>query len=244
MNNIDFRIAELETKLLNKSRNDDDSTSSIESSYSDNRNNDDSNNVKEGVITSLFDERIPKLSDKYLPVPMMSKRLHGGDSSIERINKKSKTNSKGQSVSFKDSGNNSNNSDIKIDKKEKKKRCKKDHDKDKDNPSSPSSFSPYSSSSGLEATVKELLQDYKPSSNERRPFWCRICMFQGKDVDDLAQHRDTELHKLAFEKERKLSYCKLCRKQFTSPDQLRKHVQGKPHKDKLVYFSNKQRSRS
>lgn len=110
--------------------------------------------------------------------------------------------------------------------------------------SSTSSSLSSSSISGLESTVRELLQDYKPSSNERRPFWCRICMFQGKDVDDLSQHRNTELHKLASEKERKLSYCKLCRKQFTSPDQLRKHVQGKPHKDKLAYFANKQQSQS
>jgi DNA-binding MltR family transcriptional regulator len=29
--------------------------------------------------------------------------------------------------------------------------------------------------SGLEATVKEMLANYKPSSAEKRPFWCRIC---------------------------------------------------------------------
>ena len=239
MNNIDSQIAELEKKILNQSNYDDDSSSESSSSANDDDNN--KNNDDEVVISSLLRDRIPKLPNKYLPIPMMSKRLHSGDSSIERINKKSKSNSKGQSVSFQDDNNSNHNQDD--EKKEKRKR-KKDKDNSSSSTSSTSSSLSSSSISGLESTVRELLQDYKPSSNERRPFWCRICMFQGKDVDDLSQHRNTELHKLASEKERKLSYCKLCRKQFTSPDQLRKHVQGKPHKDKLAYFANKQQSQS
>lgn len=94
--------------------------------------------------------------------------------------------------------------------------------------------------SGLEKTVMEMLRNYQPSSSERRPFWCRICRFQGSSEEELMSHRDSEFHVLASQKERKLSYCKLCKIQFTSPDQLKEHLRGAKHKSKLEYAMQNQ----
>ncbi len=88
--------------------------------------------------------------------------------------------------------------------------------------------------SGMEATVKELLRHYEPASLEKRPFWCRVCKFQGLDTAQLEEHRLSEFHLLASEMERKASFCKLCRKQFTSPDQLKEHLVGKAHAERLT----------
>lgn len=89
------------------------------------------------------------------------------------------------------------------------------------------------SDSGMEKTIKELLNNYEPSSANRLPFWCRVCKFQGRDTDDLLDHRETEFHKAAVRMETKMSYCQLCRKQFTSPIQLQEHLRAKGHKDRL-----------
>ena len=99
--------------------------------------------------------------------------------------------------------------------------------------------------SGLEKTVAELLKNYQPSSSERRPFWCRICRFQGTSELDLMDHRKSEFHVVASKKERKLSFCKLCKIQFTSPDQLKEHLNGAKHKAKLDgVIQNQQRSKN
>jgi hypothetical protein len=95
---------------------------------------------------------------------------------------------------------------------------------------------------GLEKTVLELLRNYQPSSSEKRPFWCRVCRFQGESADDLMTHRESEFHVVASQKERKLSYCKLCKIQFTSPDQLKEHLRGAKHKAKLEYAMKNQQS--
>lgn len=87
----------------------------------------------------------------------------------------------------------------------------------------------HSATSGLEKTVNEMLRHYVPASLEKRPFYCRVCRFQGRDMTELEAHKMTELHELASKKERKISFCKLCRKQFTSPDQLKEHLRGKSH---------------
>ncbi len=92
---------------------------------------------------------------------------------------------------------------------------------------------PVPRNSGLEQTVSEMLQNYQPASQEKRPFYCRICRYQGRNLDDLSTHKRTDLHRLAEEKERKVSFCRLCRKQFTSPEQLKGHLKGKPHQDLL-----------
>ena len=68
--------------------------------------------------------------------------------------------------------------------------------------------------SGLDATVVEMLRNYQPSSSERRPFWCRICRYQGGDEADLVRHRASESHRRAIRVERRLSFCSKCRKQF------------------------------
>jgi hypothetical protein len=87
--------------------------------------------------------------------------------------------------------------------------------------------------SGLEQTVRDMLTDYKPTSSERRPFWCRICSFQGTDQGELLAHRETKMHVLAARREKGLGFCKLFRKQFTSIDQLKGHVKGKQHVERI-----------
>lgn len=88
--------------------------------------------------------------------------------------------------------------------------------------------------SGAEKTIREMLRNYKSSGGERKPFWCRVCKFQGHDEASLLEHRETEFHKLAVSIETKMCYCKLCRKQCVSLEQLKEHLGGKLHKDTLI----------
>jgi hypothetical protein len=95
--------------------------------------------------------------------------------------------------------------------------------------------------SGLEKTIAEQLRHYQPVSQDKKPFYCRVCHYQGNNVEELESHKETDSHRKAVELERKLSNCSLCKKQFTSPDQLKEHLQGKAHKEKLErakMFSN------
>jgi hypothetical protein len=87
--------------------------------------------------------------------------------------------------------------------------------------------------SGLAKTVQEIIRSYVPASADKKPFWCRVCMFQGGNEQDLLDHRQTQPHREAVELERRASYCRLCRKQFTSPEQIKEHLRGKMHKQKL-----------
>ena len=63
---------------------------------------------------------------------------------------------------------------------------------------------------GMEKTIREMLKDYIPASVERKPFWCRICRFQGKDESDFFEHRKSEFHRTAVNIDMKMSYCQLC----------------------------------
>lgn len=89
-----------------------------------------------------------------------------------------------------------------------------------------------------------MLRHYKPTSSERRPFWCRICSFQASNEEEFYQHRQTQLHQIASQQERKMSTCKLCRKEFTSPDQLKEHLKGKSHHERLQHLQSKQGSKT
>lgn len=93
--------------------------------------------------------------------------------------------------------------------------------------------------SGTEKTIREMLRNYKSSGGERKPFWCRVCKFQGHDEASLLEHRETEFHKLAVSIETKMCYCKLCRKQCVSLEQLKEHLGGKLHKDTLIASRDK-----
>jgi hypothetical protein len=95
---------------------------------------------------------------------------------------------------------------------------------------------------GLETTIREMLKNYESLSGDKRPFYCRICRFQGTCIDDFNDHRQSEEHSIAAKIECKMSYCKLCRKQFTSPAQLKEHLQANPHKEKLAMVMSKQLS--
>ena len=106
------------------------------------------------------------------------------------------------------------------------------------------STSSNTTTSGLEATVREMLRDYKPTGSDRRPFWCRICRHQPDDQEGMLAHRQTELHIMASKAEEKMSYCKLCRKQFTSPAQLKEHLTAKGHKERLTRVRTEQQTRA
>jgi hypothetical protein len=92
---------------------------------------------------------------------------------------------------------------------------------------------------GLEKTIREMLNNYKPSSFERRPFWCRLCQYQATDINDFEAHKSSKEHVLAVSIERKMTYCKLCKKQFTSMEQMREHLKAKKHNDLLAIMKSK-----
>jgi len=94
--------------------------------------------------------------------------------------------------------------------------------------------------SGLEATIREMFSNYVPTSNERRPFWCRLCQFQGTDLPSFEEHRQSEQHLLAVDIEKKMAFCKLCKKNFTSMAQLKEHLEGVAHKERLAYVKQSQ----
>ena len=95
-------------------------------------------------------------------------------------------------------------------------------------------------SDGLRAAVKQVLDGYTPRSNEKIPFYCRVCAKQYKNGDDFFDHKKGDFHKAAVELEKKASYCKLCRKQLTSPVQLKEHLYSKPHKERLQLMKSRQ----
>ena len=69
--------------------------------------------------------------------------------------------------------------------------------------------------SGMEKTIVETLKNYKPASNDKLPFYCRVCTYQGSSVDDLELHRKSRRHAVAVDIERKMSFCNACRKQVS-----------------------------
>lgn len=95
--------------------------------------------------------------------------------------------------------------------------------------------------SGMEKTVREMLAHYEPVSQDRRPFYCRVCSHQADSVEALEAHKLTDFHAVAVRLERSRSFCKHCEKQFTSPDQLRGHVEGKAHKERVARMAARKR---
>ena len=75
--------------------------------------------------------------------------------------------------------------------------------------------------------------NYVPSSVEHKPFWCRVCLFQGKDTTDLEVHKESREHKMTVAVEARLCSCGPCRKNFTSPEQLKEHLGGKLHRERM-----------
>jgi hypothetical protein len=95
-------------------------------------------------------------------------------------------------------------------------------------------------SEGLRMAVKGVLDGYVARSNEKLPFYCRVCAKQHSEEREFFEHKRGAFHKAAVEMEKKASYCKLCRKQLTSPVQLKEHLNSKPHKEKLQWMKNRQ----
>lgn len=95
--------------------------------------------------------------------------------------------------------------------------------------------------SGMEKTVREMLSHYEPVSQDRKPFFCRVCSHQANSMEELEEHKQTEFHAVAVKVERNRSFCKHCEKQFTSPDQLKGHMEGKAHKEKVARLAARKR---
>lgn len=94
--------------------------------------------------------------------------------------------------------------------------------------------------SGLQETVKEMLKNYIPASQEKLPFYCRVCQFRGLSIEEFAEHKLTESHNSARCIEQSLTFCKVCKKQFTSPDQMKEHLKGKAHSERIATLKLKQ----
>mmetsp|Transcript_22321 Transcript_22321/g.37343 ORF Transcript_22321/g.37343 Transcript_22321/m.37343 type:complete len:278 (-) Transcript_22321:88-921(-) len=97
--------------------------------------------------------------------------------------------------------------------------------------------------SGMEKTVREMLESYTPASVERKPFFCRICNVQSSDLQAFEAHKQSEFHQVAASVEGKYRYCKHCDKEFTSPEQLKEHINGKAHKEQVTRLVARKRPR-
>ena len=95
--------------------------------------------------------------------------------------------------------------------------------------------------SGMEKTIREMLTTYEPVSQDRKPFYCRVCKHQCNSLEDFEAHKLSEFHSVAVNVERKHRYCKHCEKEFTSPDQLKGHMEGKAHKEQVNRLASRKR---
>ena len=94
----------------------------------------------------------------------------------------------------------------------------------------------------MEESIRIMLSQYQPiSTQEKVPFYCRICKIQSKDMDSFIVHKQSDYHNLATKMERNLRYCKHCDKEFTSPDQLKGHMEGKGHKEQVQRLAARKR---
>lgn len=95
-------------------------------------------------------------------------------------------------------------------------------------------------SEGLTDAVNELLKSYIPSSQLKKPFYCRVCQHQAETESDFLSHKQSKFHKGAVQQEKKRTYCKLCRKQLTSIVQMEEHLKSRPHREKMDFVKSKQ----
>ena len=94
----------------------------------------------------------------------------------------------------------------------------------------------------MEESIRIMLSQYQPiSTQEKVPFYCRICKIQSKDMESFIVHKQSDYHNLATKMERNLRYCKHCDKEFTSPDQLKGHMEGKGHKEQVQRLAARKR---
>ena len=243
LNAIDDQIKQLELDLLaNDSESDeseignDDSNNITETLSSKNEEvvdllveKDEKGQIVRYVSSLSVEEKISPLPTSSLPQPMCAKG-GGGKSKVPMAAKVAKLDGS-KSVRFVD------HTEVDSSKKSQLKRPRSDPKSSLKTPQVDSS-----KISGLEATVREMLVNYQPSSAERRPFWCRICRIQSSDINEFESHKKSEMHAVAERMERKMSFCNLCKKQFTSPDQLKEHVKGKSHIERLAMLKARQSS--
>jgi hypothetical protein len=143
------------------------------------------------IVSKIYEERIQPLPTSQLPLAFCSK----GSKQKASFNILKNLKPMQTKVKFAD----------KIVEKKKRPRSEKEEELFKERESKKERIS------GLEATVRELLVNYKPSSSEKRPFWCRVCRIQSECLPSFEAHMKSELHTVAIAMERKMSYCSLCR---------------------------------
>ena len=221
---LDEQIALLEQGLENDNESDDDNSSDDNDNNSDNNidsplvqgdsnliiEKDEKGNISR-LVSNTFD-RIEPLPPQYLPIPLpLSKRkkIDNNKDIDDKLKKKSKKKS--------NSNDTNNNDDTTADAQQQQQQRR----------------------SGLENTIREMLSNYQPLSGEKIPFYCRICRYQGSNILEFNNHRNSEEHNIAVKIELKLSYCKSCQKQLSSPAQLKEHLQARPHKERLYELKQK-----
>jgi hypothetical protein len=160
------------------------------------------------IASSLINETIQPLPKEMLPVPRYLVTATSSESNHKR------------KISFEDDPEAHN---------------KKSSKKSFTNKSSlESSTSATSSLTGLSKTVQELVDSYIPASaSEKKPFYCRICNFQGSSMEEFETHKQSDAHYQTTNRFKKALYCRMCKKEFTSPAQLTEHLQGKLHQEQM-----------
>jgi len=94
----------------------------------------------------------------------------------------------------------------------------------------------------IEENIRILLSQYQPiTSQEKIPFYCRICRKQSNDMESFIFHKQSDYHNIAIKMERNMRYCKHCDKEFTSPDQLKGHIEGRAHKEQVQRLASRKR---
>ena len=119
------------------------------------------------LVSSLVTEQIAPLPKEKLPLPMCS-RGGGASRAASSLSSSSSSSSSRKGVRFSDEGEGAG-AGAGATKRPKMQATNK-------------SAIVGAGASGLEATVREMLANYVPSSAEKRPFWCRICRSQSTDL--------------------------------------------------------------
>jgi hypothetical protein len=196
------------------------------------------------MLSSIAKDVIAPLPAQLLPLPMCATRNHSNEKSAPKRTSDGDATATSKRIRFSDEGtagssSSSNSGSSSSSSSSSTSTSTKIIDR-----SNVNSVLQKHQTSGLETTIREMFSNYVPTSADRRPFWCRLCQFQGSDFASFEQHRESEKHVMAVEIEKKMAYCKLCKKGFTSMAQLKEHLKGNGHKALLEKVkSNQQKNK-
>lgn len=89
--------------------------------------------------------------------------------------------------------------------------------------------------------IESYLKSNVLKNEEKKPFFCRYCQFQGKDLDSYQDHiKNDPQHLKMMDYNRKVLCCRICKKNFNSIEQLNEHKSGKAHQERLNNIKNYQ----